>query len=109
MPRCGKVVVRGPRDGKKIWMMYDVIFRLRIWPKVYMGSPIDKKPNLTKTSPSLRRNNSKAIDSRFLQPTRFLNISNRFLNFRRPSLAPPDPQKLKKTRFFQFLSVRWGK
>src|SRR5258706_16466251 len=88
MPRCGKVVVRGPKDGKKIWMMYDVIFRLRKWHKVYMGSPIDEKPNLTKKSPSLHRNNFKKIDSLILHTKEFSNVSNRFRNFRRPNLSP---------------------
>ena len=58
---------------------------------------IDDKPNLTTTTPSLRRNNSKAIDSRILPPTTYLNVSNRFWIFRRPSLAPPDPYKFQKS------------
>ena len=51
MPHTEKVVVPGPKHGKKIWMKYEVIFRLRIWPKVYNGKSHSRKVNFNENVP----------------------------------------------------------
>src|SRR5277367_1462268 len=76
--------------------------------KFIMGSPIGEKPIFTKTSPSLRRNNFKPINSQILHVVAFKRRFQPFTNFYRTQFGPTGPLKTTKSVFFAVLKSRLG-